>query len=60
MHIYRADVSRLDEKKLVDFNLVGKCGLYCDACVIYRAYKDGGTYLKRVAEHFKIPPEKVR
>jgi len=39
---------------------VGRCGLYCGACVIYRAYKDGGDYLRRVAEHFKIPPEKVR
>jgi len=39
---------------------VGRCGLYCGACVIYRAHKDGGEYLKRVAEHFKCPPEKVQ
>lgn len=39
---------------------MGRCGLYCGACVIYRAHKDGGEYLKRVAEHFKCPPEKVQ
>ena len=45
---------------LVDRNLVGRCGLYCGACVIHRAYKDGGEYLQRVASFFKCPPEKVR
>jgi len=45
---------------LIDENLVGRCGLYCGACSIYRAYKDKDEYLKRVSEHFKCPPEKVR
>ncbi len=45
---------------LVDTRLVGRCGLYCGACGIYRAYKDNGDYLKRLAAHFKCPPEKVR
>lgn len=45
---------------MVDRNLIGRCGLYCGACSIYRAYKDNGEYLKRLAEHFKCPPEKVR
>ena len=43
-----------------DENLVGGCGLYCGACSIHRAYKDGGEYLKRLSEHFKCPPEKVK
>ena len=46
--------------RLVDTRLVGRCGLYCGACSIYRAYKDNGDYLKRLAVHFKCPPEKVR
>lgn len=45
---------------MVNKNLVGKCGLYCGACGIYRAYKDDGEFLKRLAESFKCLPEKVR
>ncbi len=41
-------------------DLVGRCGLYCGACVIYRAYKDDGEYLKGRSERFKCPPEEVR
>jgi len=41
-------------------NLVGRCGLYCGACTIYRAYKDDGEFRDRVAAYFKCPPEKVR
>jgi hypothetical protein len=41
-------------------NLVGRCGLYCGACGIYRAYKDNGEFLKKLASSFKCPPEKVR
>ena len=45
---------------MVEKNLVGRCGLYCGACGIYRAYKDNGEFLKKLAEHFKCPPEKVK
>ncbi|MDH5634499.1 MAG: DUF3795 domain-containing protein [Candidatus Bathyarchaeota archaeon] len=45
---------------MVDKSLVGRCGLYCGACEIYRAYKEGGEVLRRAAEYFKCPPEKVR
>jgi len=45
---------------MTDKDLAGRCGLYCGACSIYRAYKDGGEYLKRLSEHFKCPLEKVR
>jgi hypothetical protein len=45
---------------LVNRNLVGRCGLYCGACTIHRAYEDDGEYLKKVAEYFKCPPEKVQ
>lgn len=39
---------------------MGRCGLYCGACTIYRAYKDGGTYLQGRAQRFKCAPEKVQ
>jgi hypothetical protein len=45
---------------LVNRDLVGRCGLYCGACGIHRAYKDNGEFLKRLAENFHCPPEKVR
>lgn len=45
---------------MVDQNLVGRCGLYCGACGIYRAFKDGGAYLQRLADNLKCPPENVR
>ena len=42
---------------MVNRNLVGKCGLYCGACGIYRAYKDGGEYRQRLADFFKCPQD---
>lgn len=45
---------------MANTNLVGRCGLYCGACAVYRAYKDGGEYLKEFAEEAKCPLEKVR
>ena len=45
---------------MVDRNLVGRCGLFCGACGIYRAYRDGGELRQRLARFFKCPPEKVR
>lgn len=44
---------------MADRNLIGRCGLYCGACGIYRAYKDGGEYRQRLAIAFKCPVEKV-
>jgi hypothetical protein len=41
-------------------DLVGRCGLYCGACGIYRAERDDQEWRKRLAEHFKCPIEKVR
>ena len=45
---------------MINTSLMGRCGLYCGACAIYRGYKDNGEYLKRLSEYFKCPPEKVR
>jgi len=45
---------------MAETQLVGRCGLYCGACTIYRAYKDNGEFQRRVAAFFKCSPEKVR
>ncbi len=45
---------------MADLSLLGRCGLYCGACGIYRAYRDDGKYLERVAESFECAPELVR
>ena len=45
---------------MAENDLVGRCGLYCGACSIYRAYKDNGEYRNKLANYFKCPPEKVR
>lgn len=43
-----------------DRSLVGRCGLYCGACVIYRAERDDPNWQQRLADRFKCPAEKVR
>ena len=45
----------------VNHALVGRCGLYCGACDIYRVFVDKkGERQKRMAEFFKCKPEQVR
>jgi hypothetical protein len=41
-------------------NLVGKCGLYCGACGIYRACQDSEEWRKDIAEKSNCSPEQVR
>ena len=40
--------------------LVGRCGLYCGACAIYRAERDNPEYRQRLAARFNCAPEQVR
>jgi hypothetical protein len=41
--------------------LVGRCGLFCGACVIYRTFKDKDVErAEGLAEHFKCAPEEIR
>lgn len=41
--------------------LIGRCGLYCGACDIYRVYIDRNEEKqKRMAKYFKCKPEQVR
>ena len=46
-------------------SLIGRCGLYCGICEVYRAYKDiGAQYImslrEELAKQHKCQPEEVR
>ena len=45
---------------MVNRNLVGRCGIYCGSCGLYRAYKDGGEYLQKISDEWKMPLEKIK
>lgn len=40
--------------------LAGRCGKYCGACAIYRAYKDGGKLRVDVARTYRCLPSELR
>jgi len=42
-----------------DFSLVGRCGLYCGACAIYRAQRDDPERRTRLAKRFNCLEEEV-
>lgn len=43
-----------------NLNLVGRCGLYCGHCTIYRAYKDSSSLREKIATERGCLPEEVR
>lgn len=45
---------------MVDRNLVGRCGVYCGSCIIYRAYRDSEQLRRRVAERQNCGLEDVQ
>jgi len=45
---------------LVNRNLVGRCGLYCGACIIYRAGKDSERLRRIIAERENCKSEDIR
>ena len=40
--------------------LVGRCGIYCGACCIYRAQRDSPKLVEKLAAAFKTTPDKIR
>lgn len=46
--------------KMNSRNLVGKCGLYCGACTIYRAYQDSEEWQQEIASRANCSPGQVR
>ncbi|MCK4247085.1 MAG: DUF3795 domain-containing protein, partial [Methanomicrobia archaeon] len=45
---------------MINENLVGRCGLYCGACIIYRAYKDSEELRRIIAKDNNCKPEEIR
>jgi hypothetical protein len=45
---------------MVNKNLIGRCGLYCGVCEIYRAYKDSQELRGKIAKKHNCLPEEVR
>ena len=45
---------------MVDERLISKCGIYCGACFIYRAERDGGELLKEMAGRFNVPEDEIK
>lgn len=44
----------------MDVKLISKCGIYCGACYVYRAFKDGGQMLDATAQRLGVPKEEIR
>lgn len=46
---------------MVDYALVGRCGLYCGACGARRAYKDKeAKFFQKLTKEFQFPVEGIR
>lgn len=45
---------------MVDLRLLSRCGIYCGACYVYRAQRDGGALLGEMSKRLGVPPEKIR
>lgn len=45
---------------MITKSLIGRCGLYCGACSIYRAYKDSRKLQETLARKHKCSVEEVR
>lgn len=45
---------------MVNKNLIGRCGLYCGACRIYRAYMDSEKLREKFAKEFECSPEEIK
>jgi len=45
---------------MINKNLIGRCGLYCGTCPIYRAYKDSKELQGKLSEKYGCLPEEVR
>jgi hypothetical protein len=44
----------------VKMNFVSRCGIYCGACFIYCASRDGGEFLDYISKLTQAPKEQIR
>lgn len=45
---------------MINTNLLSKCGIYCGACYVYRAHKDGGGFLDSLSEKLEVFKDEIR
>ena len=45
---------------MTNSNLLSRCGIYCGACYVYRAYKDGRGFLDSLSEKLRAPKHEIR
>ena len=44
---------------MADRGLLSRCGIYCGACYVYRAQRDGGEFLMETAEQQGVSTDEV-
>ena len=45
---------------MTNSNLLSRCGIYCGACYVYLAYKEGGGFLDSISEKLMVPKDEIR
>jgi predicted RNA-binding Zn-ribbon protein involved in translation (DUF1610 family) len=45
---------------MADARLESRCGIYCGACYIYRAERDGGALLDELSKELGVPRDRIR
>lgn len=45
---------------MTKMSFISRCGIYCGACFIYYASKDGGEFLDHISKQTKTPKEQIR
>ena len=45
---------------MIDYALVGRCGVFCGSCIVYRAFKDSNQLREQIAKKQKCKVEDVR
>lgn len=60
MFLLLNDSSAMKLMTVVSKKLVGRCGLYCGACPIYRAFKDSEKLRQKIAVEENRSPEEIR
>ena len=51
---------REGRRVMVGANLISRCGIYCGACYVYRAFKDGGNFLDETSKKQGALKKEVR
>ncbi len=45
---------------MAKMNFISRCGIYCGACFIYCASRDGGKFLDYISKQTETPKEQIK